>query len=408
MIKGVEQKFSVRAKGIRRSPIRELLKLVTKPEIISFAGGIPDPALFPAYFVGEATKAILETDSDMVLQYGPTEGYPPLIHELTKRLSRKEEIHVSEAEILVTTASQQGLDLVSKIFIDEGDITVVEMPSYLGGLAALHSYGSDFIGIPVDSDGMRIDILEKELAKMGQVEISKIKLIYVIPDFQNPSGVTLSLDRRRALIELAEKYDLLILEDSPYRELRYRGNSLPSMFSLAERGRVIMLYTFSKVFCPGMRLGFVIGNEPVIDRLIMAKQATDLCTPPFTQALLCEMLKGGALDEHIKKIVTVYREKGKFMLNTLDKYLLPLNLPNLTWTKPDGGLFLWVTLPEYMDSEKMFRKALKKNVAYVIGSAFYYDNSCKNTMRLNFSYPSLEAISEGIKRLSELIKEEIK
>ncbi|MBI4723209.1 MAG: PLP-dependent aminotransferase family protein, partial [Candidatus Stahlbacteria bacterium] len=359
-------------------------------------------------FVSEATKSILKTDADKVLQYGPTEGYPPLIQQIIKRLAQKEGIHIKENELLITTASQQGLDLVSKIFIDPGDIVIVEMPSYLGGLDALQSYGARFIGIPTDDDGMQVDILAAKLKAMDKPQMSRIKLIYTVPDFQNPSGVTMSLNRREQLTALAEKYDLLILEDTPYRELKYEGATLPSIFSIAGRSRVMMLYTFSKVFCPGMRLGFAIAGEQIIDKLVTAKQSTDLCTSPFNQALLCEMLKGGALDEHIGKIVSVYREKREFMLDTLDKYLTPLGLTDLKWTEPRGGLFLWLTLPDYMDTEEMLSRALQKNVAYVIGSAFYHDRSVKNTMRLNFSYPSLEKISEGIKRLSELIEEEIK
>ncbi len=408
MYNSIGDKFSKRANEIRRSPIRELLKLITKPEIISFAGGIPDPTLFPAYLIEEATKTILREEPEKVLQYGPTEGDIRLKMELIKRQQRRNNIKINEDEILITTASQQALDLMGKIFIDSGDTVIVGLPSYLGGLGAFHSYGAEFIGIPLDEDGMRVDLIEEKLKKLKKEQIKKIKFIYVIPDFQNPAGVTLSLERRKKLIKIAKKHDLLILEDTPYRELRYWNKSIPPIFLLAPRGRVVTLFTFSKVFCPGMRLGYVLGSENVIDRLVVAKQSTDLCTPPFTQGILCEMLKGGALDEHIKKLVSVYREKREYMLNVLNKYMLPLNLPDLNWTRPDGGLFLWMTLPAYMDTELMFPRALEKKIAYVKGCAFHYDNSGKNTMRLNFSYPTMDAIDEGIRRLSQVIAGEIR
>jgi len=399
-------RFSKRANEIKRSPIRELLKLITKPEIISFAGGIPDPTLFPAYLIEEATKTILRREPEKVLQYGPTEGDVKLKGELINRLKRKEGIKIDEDEILITTASQQALDLVGKILIDSGDTVIVELPSYLGGLGAFHSYRAEFIGIPLDDDGIKVDILEEKLKNLKEEQKKKIKFIYVIPDFHNPAGVTLSLERRKKLIKIAEQHDLLIVEDTPYHELRYLRETIPTIFSIAPRGRVLLLYTFSKIFCPGMRLGYILGDERVIDRLVVAKQSTDLCTPPFTQGILYEMLKGGVLDEHIKKLISVYREKRECMLNTLNKYMLPLNLPDLKWTRPDGGLFLWMTLPEYMNTDRMLPSALEKNVAYVTGSAFYYDGSGKNTMRLNFSYPTMDEIDEGIYRLSLVIAEE--
>ncbi|MCK4353515.1 PLP-dependent aminotransferase family protein [candidate division WOR-3 bacterium] len=398
-----EDKFSIRTKTMKRSAIRELLKLVLNPEIISFAGGMPDPSLFPIKLLGDAVKSVLEREGKRAVQYGPTEGHQGLKEELIKRLETRRNIKINENEILITTASQQGLDLVSKIFIDPEDIVIVGLPTYLGGLGAFHSYRARFIGIPLDDNGMRVDLVEEKLRVLRRGQ-HRVKFIYVIPDFQNPAGVTLSIERRKKIIALAEKYNILILEDTPYRELRYRGESIPSLFALAPRDRVVSLYTFSKVLFPGLRLGYILGDKEIINQLVIAKQSTDLCTPPFTQAILCEILKRDVIDEHIKKLVVRYRDKRECMLNSLDKYMP--ELPDLSWTKPDGGLFLWVTLPNYMNTEKLFSKALEKKVAYVAGSYFYYNDSGKNTLRLNFSYPTLKLIIKGIQRLGGLIKEE--
>ena len=402
MFKFFEDRLSVSARTMKRSAIRELLKLVERPDIISFAGGMPDPSLFPVDLVEDATKVMLKNEGKKALQYGATEGHQGLIEELINRLKSKENIEVNENEILITTASQQGLDLVTKIFVDPGDIVIVGMPTYIGGLQAFNCYGARFIGIPLDKGGMRVDMIPERLKLLGRGQ-QLVKFIYVIPDFQNPTGATMSLKRRERLIEIAEKYDILILEDTPYRELRYWRVSLPSLFALAPRGRVVSLFTFSKILCPGMRLGYILADERTINQLVIAKQATDLCTPPFTQAILYEILRRNVLDKHIEKLIVKYREKREFMLNTLNKYMPPI--PELEWTTPDGGLFLWVTLPEDMDAEDLFPKAIEKKVAYVVGSYFYHDGTGKNTMRLNFSYPTLELIDEGIKRLAKLIKE---
>ncbi|MDI6840522.1 MAG: PLP-dependent aminotransferase family protein [bacterium] len=405
MFKFFEDRLSVRAMTMKRSTIRELLKLVTRPDIIYFAGGMPDPSLFPIDIVEDATKTVLEKEGKKILQYGPTEGHQGLKEEIIKRLKRKENIEVNEDEILIITASQQGLDLVSKIFVDPGDIVIVGMPTYLGGLQAFNCYGARFIGIPVDIDGIVVDIIPEKLKKLGRTQ-RLVKFIYVVPDFQNPDGSVMTLEKRKQLIEVAEKYDFLILEDTPYRELRFYRESIPSLFALAPKGRVITLFTFSKILCPGIRLGYILGDWRTINQLVVAKQGTDLCTSPFTQAIVHEILRRDVLDEHIKKLVVKYREKRECMLNTLNKYMP--SLQNLKWTRPDGGLFLWVILPRYMDAEALLPKAIEKNVAYVAGTSFYYDGSGKNTMRLNFSYPTLELIDKGIQRLGELIKEEVK
>ncbi|PIP12463.1 MAG: aminotransferase [bacterium (Candidatus Stahlbacteria) CG08_land_8_20_14_0_20_40_26] len=396
----LEDKLSTVAKAMKRSEIRELLKLVAKPEIISFAGGMPDPTLFPSKLIAEVTSEVMEKEGERALQYGPTEGDT----ELREKLAEWDKVDIDN--ILITTASQQGLDLVSKIFIDPGDTVIVGYPTYLGGLQAFNSYDAKFIGIPLDDEGMKVDVLEGTLQKLSR-DRNLPKFIYIVPDFQNPKGVTMPTDRRKRVLELASKYDLLILSDTPYRPLRYSGEPCPNFFHLdGGMERVITLFTFSKILCPGFRLGYIVAPPDIIDKLVVAKQGTDLCTSPFNQAIVREIIKQDKLDRHIKKLVSVYKEKRDRMLSALDNYMPKME--GLSWTRPDGGLFLWLTLPEGMDANRMFERALASNVAYVVGSAFHYDGNCKNTMRLNFSYPTLEKIDEGIKRLAKVIEEEAK
>lgn len=398
-----EEKLAFRTRSMRRSEIRELLKLVAKPDIISFGGGMPDPTLFPIEMVKEVSAKVLTNYGKRALQYGPTEGHLGLREEICKWLHEKEGIDISPDNVLITNASQQGLDLVSKIFIDEGDAVIMGLPSYLGGIAAFRAYSAKLYGVRLDENGMVPELLEekiKELKKKGE----KIKFIYIVPDFQNPAGVTIPLKRRKKIIEIAEKYDLLIVEDTPYKELRYSGEHQPSFFKLADRGRVISLFTFSKILFPGLRMGYVVADKKVIDKLVIAKQATDLCSPEFNQAIVYEIMKEGRLKPHITKLVVRYRDKRNCMLSALDQFM-PKD--KVKWTKPEGGLFLWITLPEFIDSDKMFKKAIENKVAYIVGSAFHCDGSGHNTMRINFSYPTMEQIVEGVKRLSKVIKEEI-
>ncbi len=400
----LEDKLSVRAKAMKRSEIRELLKLVARADIISFGGGMPDPSLFPLELVEEVTREVLREEGKKALQYGPTEGDMGLREEISRWHKEREGIEISVDEILITTASQQGLDLVTKIFVDPSDGLIVGYPTYLGGLQAFNLYGAKLYGVLLDNEGMRIDALEDVLKKMKNLwEIPKF--IYIVPDFQNPAGVTLTKERREKALELAEKYDTFILADTPYRELRYRGDAPPHFFMLNSKlDKVISLFSFSKILFPGFRLGYVIAKKEVIDKLVMAKQGTDLCTPSFTQAIVRHIMQKDTLNEHIKKLVSAYSKKLNAMLSALDNYIPKME--GLSWTEPDGGLFLWLILPERIDASKMFEKALANNVAYVAGSAFHYDGKCKNTIRLNFSYPTLKEIDEGIKRLARVIERE--
>jgi 2-aminoadipate transaminase len=395
--------YSGLARRMKKSVIRELLKLTHKPEIISFAGGLPDPGTFPVEEIAEITQEILSKNSRVALQYGSTEGNPLLKDEIVK-LSKDENINITHDNILITVASQQGLDLLSKVFVDVDDPVIVELPSYVGGLQALNSYGAKLIGVPTDDDGIKVDILERKIQELKE-EGEHYKIIYVVPDFQNPSGVTLSFERRKKLIDIAEKFSILIFEDTPYRELRYDGVEPPSLYSLDNSGNVVSLHTFSKILVPGFRLGWVVAHPEIIKKLAIAKQSSDLCTPEFTQVIAAEYCRRGLLEPHIEMIKKCYKLKKDCMLHALQEYMPQVE--GLRWTKPEGGLFLWLTLPSFMDADAMFVDAISHNVAYVVGSAFHCDNSGKNTMRLNFSYPSEAQIDEGIKRLAEVIKEQL-
>jgi 2-aminoadipate transaminase len=402
MVNDIERVFSKNAQGMKKSVIRELLKLTRRPEIISFAGGLPDLSAFPVEDVTSVTVDVLNREGVNALQYSPTEGDAKLKDELISHHEREDGITLAPENVLITVASQQGLDLVAKIFIDRGDPVIVGMPTYVGGLGAFRAYGANMIGVPLDDDGMRMDKLERKLEALKK-DGKRPKFIYVVPDFQNPAGITMTEERRRKLVDLARCYDVFILEDSPYKELRYEGESQKSIFSIDGDGQVIGLHTFSKILFPGMRLGWVIGPEPVIQKLTIAKQATDLCTSAFTQAIVAEFTSRGLLQKNIDSVKEIYKEKRQIMLDALEEHMPKLK--GLKWTRPQGGLFLWVTLPRYMDSEELFYEAVEKNVAFVTGTAFYCNGGGRNAMRLNFSFPTKEDIVEGIKRLSKVIEE---
>jgi len=398
MIKDLMAFYSKNAQNMKRSEIRELLKVTRRPEIISFAGGLPAPETFPVKELEEISCQLLREKGATALQYGPTEGEAPLREELAKWLAH-EKATIKAENILITTGSQQGLDIVSKIFLDPKDIVVLELPTYIGGLQTFTSYRARMIGVPQDDHGMRTDLLEKLLAKLASKN-KKPKFIYVVPDFQNPSGVTMSLERRKAVLELAYKYEIPIVEDSPYRDLRFAGRALPAIYSLDTESQVIVLGTFSKLLCPGLRLAWIIAPVEWMDRMIMAKQGMDLCSPSFTQLIVAEFLKRGHLSQQIEGIRKLYARKREVMLAALKKHMPK----GVKWTQPEGGLFLWVRLPGRMSATELFPKAIENKVAYVIGSAFHCNGKGHNTMRINFSYPSEQQIEEGIKRLARMIQ----
>ncbi len=407
----VSARFSVSARRMSRSIIRELLKLTRKKGLISFAGGLPHPSTFPSEELIGICSSILKDNASLALQYSPTEGILSLRESLRDFL-KKNGFDASGKELIVTSASQQSLDLIAKIFVDRGDTIVIENPSYLGALSAFRAYGGRFITVDVDNEGLKTDLLEdklKELAKTAgtgnEYYQNMPKFVYTIPDFQNPSGVVMSYERRKKLLEIAEIFDLLIVEDVPYRWLRYYGKELPMLSSMDKSGRVIGLFTFSKIFSPGMRLGWITAEERIMDKIVQAKQATDLCTSAFTQTIADRFIRSGLIEDRIRGNIEIYRRKLRLMLDTLDKYLPAKGEINVY--KTEGGLFLWVELPEYIDTDEMFTEAIDRDVAYVIGSAFFPNGGGHNTMRLNFSFPSEEEIEEGIKRLCGLIRDRL-
>jgi len=401
MIKNLESMLSKNILGMKRSAIRELLKLTQRPEIISFAGGLPSPDTFPIEQLKEITLEVLNEDGASALQYGATEGDPALRAELVK-LYKKQNFDIDISNLVITTASQQGLDLLSKVFIDRGDIVICGLPSYLGGLSAFNSYGAEMIGIEFDEHGMRSDRLRKVVEDLT-AENKKPKFVYIIPDFQNPAGVTMPDFRRKEIIKIAHEFDLLIVEDSPYKELRFEGEQQTSLYVLDGNGQVITMGTFSKIFVPGFRIGWIIADQAIVDKFVVGKQAADLCTPPFVQKISARYLAKGYFEENLKKTIAMYKEKKALMMKYFDEQMPE----GVSWTKPEGGLFLFMYLPKGMDSTKLFERAIKNNVAFVTGDVFHCDGSGKNTLRINFSYSSKDQICEGVKRLAKAIREEM-
>lgn len=394
---------SQRALGTKRSAIRELLKLTEKPEIISFAGGLPDPETFPHEELAEIAADELRGHYRNVLQYGLSEGSLTLRRAVIDWL-RTQGLDLSLNQVLVTTASQQGLDLLAKAFLDPGDVIFCGLPTYLGAIQSFSLFQADKIGVPLQEDGMDLDVLEEQITEARRVD-KVLKAIYVIPDFQNPAGITMSLEKRKRLLEIAQQEDLLIFEDNPYSQLRFAGEAVPTLKSMDENGRVIMLFTLSKVLSAGLRLAFLIAREDLIEILVRMKQASDLCTSKLTQHLAARYIKDYGMEDHLRLLRKRYHAKRDAMIAALEKYM-PTE-EGITWTRPDGGLFLWVRLPEEVDTEEMFPRALEHNVAYIVGSAFYVDGGGKNTMRLSFSVNSEDEIEEGIKRLCQVVREEL-
>ena len=400
-----EYRYAQRTQRMESSAIRELLKYTEKPDIISFAGGLPAPDVFPVEEFSAACERVLREHGAMALQYSTTEGYLPL-REMITRHSARYGIKITPENVLITSGSQQALDLLGKILIDPGDRILVESPTYLAALQAWKAYGAEFISVPMDDDGMNTDYLEEAL-RAGP------KFIYALPNFQNPTGVTLSMERRRKLLELADQYGVPIVEDDPYGQLRYDGDHLPSIVVLDSqfrddgtacyRGNVIYLSTFSKTLAPGLRLGWVIAPPEVIGKLVQAKQGADLHTATFNQFVAYEVSRAGFLDRHIQLIREVYGQRRDLMLAAMDRHFPA----EVNWTYPQGGLFLWGTLPSYMDAKDLLKTCLDKKVAFVPGEPFHPTGGGKNTMRINFSNATYEEIQVGIERLGSAIKEKL-
>ncbi|MBP1912410.1 2-aminoadipate transaminase [Thermococcus stetteri] len=398
-----ESFFSEKALEMKASEIRELLKLVETSDVISLAGGLPAPETFPVDIIKEIAQDVLTNHADKALQYGTTKGFTPLRLALARWMEKRYGIPMSKVEIMIVAGSQQALDLIGRVFINPGDIVVVEGPTYLAALQAFNYYEPEFISIPMDHDGMRVDLLEEKLEELEK-QGKRIKFVYTVSTFQNPMGVTMSVDRRKKLIELAKEYDFLIVEDNPYSELRYSGEPVPPIKHFDDEGRVIYLGTFSKILAPGFRLGWVAAHPHFIRKMEIAKQSIDLCANTLAQVIAWKYVEDGHLDRHIPEIIEFYKPRRDAMLQALEEYMPE----GVEWTRPDGGMFIWVTLPEGIDTKLMMEKAVAKGVAYVPGEAFFAYRDIKNTMRLNFTYVPEDKIREGVRRLAEVIAEEMK
>ncbi len=388
--------FAKRMEFLKVSAIREILKITANPEIISFAGGLPAPELFPIEEMKEVALAVLNEAGSEALQYSMTEGFMPLRKQIASRMNRKLSTDLTYENIQIISGSQQGLDLSGKLFIDEGDVILCESPTYLAAISAFKAYGPQFIEVPTDDNGMIISELEKIIAKTG-----KIKLIYVIPDFQNPTGRTWSLERRQQFMELINRYEIPVIEDNPYGELRFEGQELPALKTLDSKGLVIFFSTFSKIFCPGLRVGWIAADKRFLEKYTLIKQGTDLHTSSISQREISKFMDLYDLDENVEKIKEVYKRRRDVMVQTI-KAEFP---PEVNYTYPEGGLFLWVELTSHIKAEKLLLTCLSHKVAFVPGDSFFPNGGVENTLRLNYSNMPEERIIEGIKRLAKVIKE---
>jgi 2-aminoadipate transaminase len=402
MVVNYDRLFSARSKNLKSSEIRELLKLTQSPGFISLAGGLPNPDAFPVDVIHECIEKVFKTNIHNALQYGTTEGLPLLRNVLAQRMREKKGIDCELHDILITGGAQQALSFVAFNLLDPGDTYITSAPTYLGALQAFHAYQGNCECIPMNDEGIDIESLRRNLKRLHRTGITP-KFLYAVATFQNPSGESISLEHRKELLEIASEYDFVIIEDDPYGELVFEGESIPPIKSLDSKGRVIYIGTFSKVLAPGFRLAWVIASEEIINKFALTKQSSDLCSNMFVQYIAYEYIKGGYLDLQIQYIKKLYRHKRDVMIKALEEYFPE----GAKWTAPGGGMFLWVTLPKNVNTRLMFKRAVAKKVAYVVGDAFYPDSSNYNSMRLNFSYSDDDVMREGIKRLAEVIKEEM-
>ena len=388
--------YSEDVRSFFRSPVREIFKKVDLNSIYSFAGGYPSAETFPLELIRQTMSDVIDKYTGKAFQYGATQGVPELREAVAARYG------VPVERVQITSSSQQGIDVCTRVLVNPGEVILTSSPSYLGALQSFCSYRAKIVGVPHSSDIQEYKAAFETSINAVLAEGSRIKFLYMIPDFQNPSGESLSLEERKMLVGLAEKYGFLIVEDSPYRELRYEGEHIPTMYSLAP-DRVIHLGSFSKIFAPGFRLGWAIAHPDILDKIYVCKQSLDLCPPIFDQYVAAEFLSSGRLDENLAKSVALYKVKRDLLLSLLEE-----NMPEgVKWTHPEGGLFLFLTLPEGFDAVAFYDKALTAGVAYVAGEFFHPDRSGKNTMRLNFSFMSPEKIEAGVKVLAGLLQDEL-
>ena len=391
----MRMKFANRIDSLRASDIREILKITQRAEVISFAGGLPAPELFPVEEIKEISRLLMEESGRVALQYSTTEGYEPLRQKIAARIGRKFQTQASAEEVMITSGSQQALDFTGKLFLDAGDVVLCESPTYLAAISAFRAYQPEFIAVPTDDDGMIIEELERILATTDNV-----KLVYVIPDFQNPTGRTWSLERRRRFIETISRYGVAVLEDNPYGELRFEGEILPSIKSMDREGLVIGTGTFSKTFCPGMRIGWLVAAPPVIEKYVLIKQGADLCTSLRNQMEIDLFMELFDFEGNLVRLTELYRQRRNSMVAALEA-MMP---EGVSFTRPQGGLFLWVTLPERIKAIELLKRCLEQNVAFVPGDSFFPNGGVENTLRLNYSNMPEDRIREGVARLAAAIR----
>ena len=387
-------RFSDSVNAIKGSDTGEILKLISQPDMISFAGGLPAEESFPADEIGKAVDIVLKSNPGKALQYGPSLGHEPLRASIAARMNRIVKTKYTADNVMVTNGSQQALDILCRVFCNKGDTVIVEQPSYLGAITTFDLTGVNYIEIPGDGKGMIISELEKALATHD------VKLIYIVTDFQNPTGITWTAERREALMRVVDKYEVPIIEDNPYGELRYEGEYLPSLTAFDTKGLVCSLGTFSKTFAPGMRLGWIAAQPKVIEKCDLLKQNMDLSTPPFVQYVAQAWLENFDFDGHVQKIKDLYRQRRDIMLKLMDEQFPK----EVTYTRPEGGLFIWVTLPEYMNARELFKQCVAKKVAFVPGELFFASPGHANYFRLNYSYNDEAVIREGIGRIADVLK----
>ena len=391
----MRMKFANRIDSLRASDIREILKITQRAEVISFAGGLPAPELFPVEEIKEISRLLMEESGRVALQYSTTEGYEPLRQKIAARIGRKFQTQASAEEVMITSGSQQALDFTGKLFLDAGDVVLCESPTYLAAISAFRAYQPEFIDVPTDDDGMIIEELERILATTDNV-----KLVYVIPDFQNPTGRTWSRERRRRFIETVSRYGVAVLEDNPYGELRFEGEILPSIKSMDREGLVIGTGTFSKTFCPGMRIGWLVAAPPVIEKYVLIKQGADLCTSLRNQMEIDLFMERFDFEGNLVRLTELYRQRRNAMVAALEA-MMP---EGVSFTRPQGGLFLWVTLPERIKAIELLKRCLEQNVAFVPGDSFFPNGGVENTLRLNYSNMPEDRIREGVARLAAAIR----
>ncbi len=391
-------RFAARMGRLKASAIREILKVTAMPDVISFAGGLPAPELFPVAQFAQACQDVLSTDGPAAMQYSVTEGYPPLRQWVCEYLARVNQIECTPDQVLIISGSQQGLDLIGKVLLDPGDSVIIENPAYLGAIQAFDAYEAQYVNVATDDQG----VITNDLVRVLREAKRKPKLLYLVPNFQNPSGNTLSLQRRKDVVSIAAEYGIPIYEDDPYGRLRYSGEHLPSLMAIAKSRNCIYMSTVSKTIAPGMRVAWlVIPEREVFERVVPAKQAADLHTSSFTQrAVYAYASRTEIFEAHIAEMLPVYARRRDLMLQALERFMPT----GTSWTHPDGGLFLWARLPEEVDTEELLGLASHSKVAFVPGAPFWVNRVVKNTMRLNFSNASDEMIVEGIKRLGDATK----